>query len=151
MPSATKPDRYIPVRIVLDTNVVVSALIWGGQPLRLLELAADGIIILCTSPILLEELAEVLQRNHLAPRLAAKGNSVEQALKEYAELALKVMPQSVPEVVSSDPDDDHVIAAAAAAGAQAIVSGDSDLLRLKAHHDIKMWTVGEAIEKIERV
>jgi uncharacterized protein len=137
------------VRIVLDTNVIVSALIWGGKPLKLLELAAEGTITLCTSPELIAELADVLSRSHLAQRLADKQSSIEQAMSDYAELALIFTPPSVPRVVPDDVDDDHVIAAAAAAAAVAIVSGDSDLLRLGEHGGVAIWTVAEAIGQIE--
>jgi len=57
------------MRAVLDTNVVVSALIWGGIPFALLEAATEGRIDLITSPVLLAELAEVLNRPHLSARL----------------------------------------------------------------------------------
>jgi uncharacterized protein len=137
------------VRIVLDTNVVVSALIWGGKHLRLLELAADGTIVLYTSPALIEELADVLGRQHLAERLAAKAGSAEQALKDYADLAIQVIPKSVPRVVPDDADDDHVVAAAVVGEVQAIISGDSDLLALGKHGDMAIWTVAEALANIE--
>jgi putative PIN family toxin of toxin-antitoxin system len=57
------------MRAVLDTNVVVSALIWGGTPFGLLEAATDGRVDLATSPALLTELAAVLERPHLNKRL----------------------------------------------------------------------------------
>lgn len=58
------------MRVVLDTNVVVSGLIWGGQPYQLLRAATDGEVELFTSPLLLDELREVLAREHLVSRLA---------------------------------------------------------------------------------
>jgi len=57
------------MRIVLDTNVAVSALLWGGTPYRLIQAAADGALTLCTSPPLLAELRAVLARGHLASQL----------------------------------------------------------------------------------
>jgi hypothetical protein len=75
------------MRIVLDTNVVVSALIWGGTPFTLLQAAIDGKVSLYTSTILLEELGNVLHRSHLASRLSRQQQSVEQALELYAGLA----------------------------------------------------------------
>ena len=56
------------MRPVLDTNVVVSAVIWGGMPYRLLQAATDGDLELYTSPALLAELRSVLAREHLASR-----------------------------------------------------------------------------------
>ena len=68
------------VTVVLDTNVVVSALLWGDTPYRLLQAATEGEIELYTSPALLAELATMLARRHLAPRPQAQHSSVEQAL-----------------------------------------------------------------------
>jgi len=65
------------VRFVLDTNVVVSAVIWGGLPFRLLQAATEGDIELYTSPALLAELRAVLGREHLASRLARQQASVD--------------------------------------------------------------------------
>ena len=48
------------MRLVLDTNVVVSGLFWGGPPRRLLDLARDGRVVLFSSGVLLDELAGVL-------------------------------------------------------------------------------------------
>ncbi|MCW5623960.1 MAG: putative toxin-antitoxin system toxin component, PIN family [Burkholderiales bacterium] len=73
------------MRLVLDTNVVVSALVWGGVPFRLIESAAAGDIELVTSPALLIELHDVLSRKHLASRLANQRATVEQAKALYAE------------------------------------------------------------------
>jgi len=108
------------VRLVLDTNVVVSALAFGGTPLQLLHAAVTGDVLLFTSKALLAELREVLARPHLAGPLARKQSSVEQAIAKYGELALRVAPTSVPRVVPNDPDDDHVIACALAARADGV-------------------------------
>jgi len=77
------------MRAVLDTNVVVSALIWGGNPLALLEAAAEGRIELFTSPVLLAELETVLRRPHLMRRLRSVRGDVRLALRlTRSELAL---------------------------------------------------------------
>jgi putative PIN family toxin of toxin-antitoxin system len=99
------------MRAVLDTNIVVSALIWGGKPFELLQAATDGDLLLNTSPALLTELRDVLARPHLAARLERQRSSVEQAITLYAGLAVSVTPDTVPRVVPDDVDDDQVIAA----------------------------------------
>lgn len=68
------------MRLVLDTNVVVSAMVWGGTPFKLLQAATDGDIELYTSPALLAELLEVLERKPLASRLSQQRSSIEQAI-----------------------------------------------------------------------
>ena len=60
------------VRVVLDTNVVVSALIWGGPPERLLDLAVSGEIALFSSAVLLDELSGVLERGKFSAALASR-------------------------------------------------------------------------------
>ena len=90
------------MRAVLDTNVVVSALIWGGKPFALLQAATDSDLLLYTSAALLVELREVLERPHLAARLERQRSSVDQALTYYAGLAGSVTPDATPRVVSAD-------------------------------------------------
>jgi len=136
------------LKLVLDTNVVVSALLWGGQPYQFIRIATEGNIELFTSEPLLIELRDVLARPHLAQRLTRYRATVEQAIAQYGELTQCVRPLATPRVVSRDADDDHVIAAAVAAQADLIVSGDSHLLSLGSHQGIAIVTVNQALERI---
>ncbi len=136
------------MRAVLDTNVTVSALIWGGTPLRLLEVATEGHVDLITSPALLDELSNVLHRPHLTAKLQRVRGTVDEALAFYASLAINITPSVVPRVVPDDPDDDEVIAAALAGRADIVVSGDRHLLTLGAYREIKILTPIEALAAI---
>jgi putative PIN family toxin of toxin-antitoxin system len=136
------------VRIVLDTNVTVSALIWGGTPYRLLQGAADGDLVLYTSPTLLDELRAVLAREHLASRLQEQRSSVEQAITLYSALAIGVSPTATPRVVPGDADDDHVIATAVAAAADFLVTGDRHLLTIGQHQGVRIVTPADAVRLI---
>jgi len=127
------------MRIVLDTNVTVSALLWRGTPYRLVEtIRRPPQHHLFTSAALLEELGDVLTRNFAAKRLALLGLTGEGLLADYAGFAEMVAPRTVPEVVIADPDDDHVIAAAVAAGADIIASGDRHLLGLGTYQGVRI-------------
>ena len=132
------------MRIVLDTNVIVSALIWRGTPYELVQMAIDGDIELYTSLPLLDELHEVLMRDHLSSRLGQHHASVDDAVRFYGELAIAVSPLTIPRVVPGDVDDDQVIATAVAAHADLLVSGDRHLLVLGSHQSIHIVTPGRA-------
>ena len=138
------------MRVVLDTNIVVSALVWGGVPYRLLLLAQAGEIDLVTSPTLIAELADVLDRTHLAPSIAVLDISATALVAQYQSFTHSVSPQSVPAVIADDPDDDHVLACAVTGRADLIVSGDKHLHSLGGRYNgIPIVKAGEAIRIIE--
>lgn len=137
------------MRIVLDTNVVMSALLWRGKPYLLLQATRQrSDVQLVSSAALLEELADVLTRPSATKRLALIGKTVHEVLADYVEAIELVEPAEVPRVVPSDADDDHVIAAAVAAGATLIVSGDSDLLSMGSHQGIEIISAAMAVETV---
>ena len=116
-------------RLVLDTNVVVSALLWGGRPLELLTLAAERDVRLYSSARLLAELAATLAKPKLARAVVASGRSAKDHVADYRGL-VTLVPPALHHPVSRDADDDHVIACAFAARADCIVTRDDDLLSL---------------------
>lgn len=137
------------MRIVLDTNVVLSALLWQGSPHHLLAaLREQPATRLYSSTALLEELADVLARPFAAKRLALIGKTARDVLADYVEAIELVEPLDVPRVVPTDADDDQVIAAAVAARAHLIVSGDRDLLSLGSHLTIPIVDASEALRRI---
>lgn len=112
------------MRIVLDTNVFISGVFFGGVPGRILEAWRDGRVQLVLSAEILEEyhrVGQLLGVQHpgvdLGPFLGL--------LMVHAEV---VEAPVLPEGVSSDPDDDKFLACAIAAGVAVVVSGDKDLL-----------------------
>jgi uncharacterized protein len=149
MPRAPYGEQKPAVRIVLDTNVVLSALLWRGTPYVLLEaIRIHPTIRLFTSATLLRELAEVLTRPMPGRRLALIGKSSREVLTDYVDAVDLVSPVSPPPAVSADADDDHVIAAAVAAQADLLVSGDRDLLALGSHAGIHIVAPAEALRLI---
>ena len=135
-------------RIVPDTNIVVSGLLWRGSPRRILDAARDGIIELYTSPVLLEELEDVLSREKFIARLAAANVAVQDLVSGYSALAKVIEAEPIEPVVLVDSDDDAVLACALSADAEVIVSGDSDLLDLKQHKEIRILTATEFLAEL---
>ena len=133
------------MRLVLDTNVVVSGLIWGGPPRGLLDLARKGRVVLFSSGVLLDELAGVLERDKFAAFLASRDVTPAFLMRRYGMLATLVKPTRVTRTVPADADDDHVIAAAATARADAIATGDGDLLRLDPWQGIRILPPAEVL------
>ncbi len=149
MPCVPHGGRGTAVRIVLDTNVVLSALLWHGTPYRLLEVARRREqVALFTRAALVEELAEVLVRRSAAKRIVAIGRNAPQVLADYVDAADLVTLLAVPSVIAADPDDDQVIAAAVAAQADLIVSGNRHLLALSTHQTVRSVTPAEAVARI---
>jgi len=138
-----------PVRIVADTNTVVSGLLWQGPPRRLLDLARERSVTFCTSRILLAELAEVIARDKFVQRVLAAGLSATALVQDYERLTQIIEPQPLPVPVSRDPDDDHVLTCASAAEAQLIVSGDRDLLELHEHQGIPILPASAALQRLQ--
>ena len=136
------------MRVVLDTNVVVSGLLWGGVPRQLLQAAREKQLQLYTSTTLLLELTDILGRAKFTRKLAAAQLSIDQLVERYTLLATVVHPAVITPTILDDPDDDQVLACALAAKAKAIVSGDRHLLDLKQYQDIPVITPAETLKRI---
>lgn len=114
------------MRVVADTNVLVSALIFpGGPPEALYRLALEGRIELVTSRPLLAELGRVL-----TDKFGWEPGRAEEAVAQLIRVAEIVEPGEPVSEIEADPADDRVLEAAAEGKADAIVSGDSHLLAL---------------------
>jgi putative PIN family toxin of toxin-antitoxin system len=108
------------VRVVLDTNIVVSAsLTPGGPPATIVELALRGVFTLCVSSAVLSEYREVLARTKFSRQL----ESINVLLAGIEEIAVAVTPvHSI--TVSTDDEDNRLLECAEAAQADFLVTGD---------------------------
>ena len=134
-----------PLRIVLDSNVVISDFLFGGPPAHLIQYAVGGTVTFFTSLAILDEIRDVLQR----PKF---GLSPEQALsfvEEFHEVCRVVTPKESVKAVPADPDDNAVLECALEAAATVVVSGDSHLLDLRQWHGIRILSPSETIAEIE--
>lgn len=133
------------MRLVLDTNVVVSGLLWYSTPAQLIEAARANEVELFTSRVLLAELTRILCRAKFDKAITASGMSLDELMLGYAQLTTLVTPEAIPATILNDPDDDHVLACAVAAKVDYIVSGDRHLLSLNNFRKIPIVTAAKAV------
>ncbi len=136
------------MRAVIDTNVLVSGLLWHGAPHVLLERVRDGALGLVSSTALLTELESVIHRAKFDLVLTRSDTSRERALAEVRQLAEVIEPPPLPQPVCRDPDDDAVLALALAARVDLIVSGDDDLLAMGSYADIPIVDAAQAVQRV---
>ncbi len=132
-------------RVVADTNIYISALMFGGLPGMLLDLGLMQAIRLVISPALLDELQDKLcvKFGVLAQDTAA----IRAKLESIGDL---IDPAIVLDVVTDDPDDNRVLECAVTGRADYIVSGDRHLLKLKEHAGIPILTAREFLDRLEQ-
>ncbi len=125
------------IKAVLDTNVVISGLLWSGPPRKILEAADQEHLFLFTSRALLEELAYVLQRPKFKRFLDRRGLDFRAALSQAVQLTRLIVPRTFSETfVEEDPSDDRVLECVVTVAADVVVTGDEHLLALKKFRNI---------------
>lgn len=124
------------ISAVLDTNVIVSGVLFGGDPAQILLRAAQGDFDFLISDAILEELTGVLQR----PKFKLPTGFVEQLRAELAHSTRLIVTHSRLKAVETDPDDNRILECALDGKADYIVTGDSDLLQMKTFRKIHIVT-----------
>lgn len=133
-----------PYRVVLDTNVLISAIVFGGKPKKVLQAAIAGTFQLVLSNTLLEELHGVLE----GPKFKLPREMMKTVRDELLLFADLVVPMNKLDVIVSDPDDNRVLECAATGEVDFIVSGDPDLLDLGQFQNIRIWTPAQFVREI---
>lgn len=133
------------LRVVLDTNVLVSAIISDGKPRELLRRGISKQFSIVTSELILKELGLVLRR----PKFKTAEDEVNRIVIALMQTAEIVNVTSKLKVVEEDPKDNMVIETAYEGGAEIIVTGDRHLLALKEFKGIKITTVEQILALLE--
>jgi putative PIN family toxin of toxin-antitoxin system len=135
------------MRLVADTNTLISSIFWDGAPRRVLDLVVQGRLTLFTSVPLLWEFEQVLHRPAFADRLARQGRTPADVIQPLLSVCVVVHPAQVGRVVHADADDDKLFACAVSAQAHAIVSGDRHVLAIGRYRDIEVLTAGQLLQR----
>ena len=138
-------SRSTPLRAILDTNVLLSGIFFGGVPGRLLTTWQDERLALVLSPAILTEYHEA--GAELAARYPALAAPLDSLLSLLAQTATIVQAPALAERVSADPDDDKFLACAIAARTPLIVSGDKHLLHVSGWRGVTVVTPRQCVER----
>lgn len=138
------------MKIVLDTNVFVSALLWYGAPNDLLRLIEEGIFTPCVTPALLEELRDVLSRPKFSSRIKERKTSCEELFAGIIDLAELHPDRKIGHVVKDDVSDDKFLSCALTSGAKYIISGDPHLLKLRDWAGISILSPRQFLDKSQQ-
>ena len=122
------------MRAVLDTNVVMSAIFFGGVPLKIVRTAFAKKVELVATKSVLSEYREVAERLHEQfPTV-----NYRRPLAILESKLTMVRPAVLGDIVCRDPDDDAIIACALGGNAKVICSGDGDLLSLNGFRGLEI-------------
>lgn len=130
---------------MLDTNVLLSGIFFGGLPGRLLDAWQRGQLALVLSPAILTEYHRA--GAELAARSPDTVTTLDPILALLAQAATIVNAPALPAAVSADPDDDKFLACALASRTPVIVSGDKHLLRVSGWSGIEVLTPRQLIDR----
>lgn len=130
------------LRVVLDTNILVSAVIHNGNPRKLFKMGIVGKYQILSSREILDELSAVLLR----PKFKMTRGDIINIISALIESVENIRITSNFQVVSRDPDDNIIINTAHDGNADYIVSGDKDVMNLKSFHKIKIVSVNEMLK-----
>ena len=138
------------MKLVVDTNVLISGLLWGGPPNRILKWARDGQVILIGCESTVEEFKRVVLYERFVKRLSVLKTTPAEVIAYAMNLITFVAdPLSSPPIIPDDPFDNMFLALAFENKAHLIVSGDHHLLNLKEYQSIQILSPSLAVQVIE--
>ena len=135
------------MKLVLDTNIYISAFLWGGKPKEILERAIEGKDEVFISRAIKDEIFEVLKR----PSFKVNETAIEALMREIEDISELVIVTERIERLCRDIDDNAIIECAVGAEAEYIITGDNDLLVLKSYRKIKIVNTSEYLRIIEEI
>jgi uncharacterized protein len=127
--------------VVLDTNIFISAFVFGGKPRRVVRLAEAGAYVLAISQAIQDETERILLEKFRWRRA-----QVERACNPIWDIARIITPEIVVSA-AQDPDDNRILECALEARALAIVTGDRDLLCLHPYEGIIIISPAEFLRR----
>jgi putative PIN family toxin of toxin-antitoxin system len=137
------------IRAVVDTNVVISGIFWGGVPSRVYDALVMQRFQVLVSPDTMDEFKDVVTRPQFAARLVFLGTSADELVTSYQMACVTVDPAPIPTDAVRDPKDVAILACATGGNADVIVTGDRDLLVLEQYAGIRILTPASFLDLLD--
>ncbi|MFH1247196.1 MAG: putative toxin-antitoxin system toxin component, PIN family [Candidatus Micrarchaeota archaeon] len=135
------------MKVVLDTNVLISATFWYGEASNIVELVHNRKIICFTSKALLEEYNSIVHSEEIVEKIQEKHLAIKSSLIKALEIFQVVEPKRKIDCIKDDPDDNRVLECAVEAQVDCIITYDKyHLLKLKEFEGIKIISPTEFLE-----
>ena len=131
------------IKVVLDTNIYISGILFAGKPREVLDLAIKGKIHVFISPDILSELRDVLSRK----KFGFSPERVDIIIREIESITTMINPAKKYSIVSHDSDDNIIIDCAMESRVEYIITGDNDLLCLNKYKSITIINPALFIEE----
>jgi len=132
------------LKVVLDTNILVSAWLWEGNESKIVELIENGLVIGYTSLQLIQEFEKVMSY----PKFRLSEEEIASAIGYYQIILRTIEPKIVVNIICDDPADNRVLDCALSANVNAIITGDKHLLELGKFKNITILTSTEFLKFI---
>ncbi|HUK85840.1 MAG TPA: putative toxin-antitoxin system toxin component, PIN family [Candidatus Acidoferrum sp.] len=145
MPSLTKQEP----KVVLDTNVWISAFLWGGKPAEIIKAAEQNRLIIFASEEIVVEISQVLTYPKIRSVYQGTELSRETLIQTVMRIAKFVRVTKKLNVVQEHSADNKFVECALASGADYIVSGDKHLLKVACYKKTQIVSVKEFLKQIE--
>jgi putative PIN family toxin of toxin-antitoxin system len=134
------------VKLVLDTNIFISAFFWGGNPRKIVERINGSVDLLYITNEILDEITQVLAR----PKFNVDKTNIARLISAIIEMSICITVEGVVKGVCRDSKDDIILECGWRCGADYIITGDDDLLSLKNFRGVEIITASQYINSIKQ-
>ena len=135
------------MKLVLDTNIFISAFYWGGSPQKILDRIIKGIDELYISDEILNEISAVMSR----PKFKSTPEIIEKYIKTIEKFGKKISISGKIKGICRDKEDDDKIECGITSGADFLITGDDDLLILGSYQNLKILSVNDYLNMIKTI
>ena len=140
------------MKIIIDTNVAISGVLWSGPPSMILQWARRRLVTIIVSEKTINEFKRVINHERFADRLKALQTTPEEVMAYFINLSQFVPdPHKIPRLIPEDPFDNIFLALAGDNDTRLVISGDKHLLNIRKYQGIPIVRPSEACRIIEKL